>query len=343
MATPLIQRARQGRTSAATLRTRLSNLRSRAPDCTVLIFEGPTDVGPFETWIHRIDGGFRYEPLPGDGKDQVLALRQSLSSDKVGLKEGVFFFVDHDFDGLKGHPEGPDIYCTDSYSIENYLVSERVISSIVRDELRCAANKEDEVRAVTAFRGSLQQFTAAMASVNLRIYRARCLGIRIASIEDSLPKYVAISVAAVTVLHTPASLVALIPANREPASGECIDIDTQFGSLDPVLNHRGKFLLAFLMKWVELLAADRRSGTPTVFSAAAPISFSTSWLTLRSLSSRSELPAGLPAFISYLRAKRSKSWDSRLFTLAHECGHALTSKWHKARRWLLASIRRHGP
>jgi hypothetical protein len=294
---PLGQRARAGRTSGAALKLQLSNLRSREATKPIFVFEGPTDVGPYETWIHRIiDPPPAYLSLPGAGKDQLLALRQLLVVDLTGLRAHVYFFVDRDFDDLKGQTAGPDIYCTDTYSIENVLASDAVASSILNDEFRCAGAPADHSAAITAYQAVKTQFLQEIRDVNLRIFRSRRLSIPGREIPIA-GRFLAIALTSVTRTYTPGTLQTLIPLDREPTAAECAKVDPDFAALDSENRFRGKFFVHFLMVWLDLLAADRRGPTPAIFSTAANIRFSSQQLTLRSLASRSALPTGLSAFV----------------------------------------------
>jgi hypothetical protein len=162
MTESLLERLKNARTSGAVLKVRLSNLRARHPAAIVLIFEGNDDVGVYRSWISRIDDQFHYEPLPGQGKGQLLDLRRRLQSDTNNLAAGTFFFIDRDFDGLRGQSPGSDVYCTHSYSIENDLVSEHTCTNILTDEFRCTAETEDRDLALTIFRVVLARFASAM-------------------------------------------------------------------------------------------------------------------------------------------------------------------------------------
>ena len=132
----LVDRARLGRRSGAALKVQLSNLRSRWGAVRIFVFEGREDVGPYEAWINRIDGELRYMPLAGAGKGQLLDLRRRLRSDQTGLRKNTFFFVDRDYDQLRGQRPGADVFCTDTYSIENGLISRRTLISVLVDEFR---------------------------------------------------------------------------------------------------------------------------------------------------------------------------------------------------------------
>src|SRR5687767_4510556 len=107
---PLVDRARQSRRSGAVLKIFVANARSRDEAVPIFIFEGRGDFGPYRVWISRIRNDLRYARIDADGKDQALDLRQRLRSDSGNLGSGVYFFVDRDFDDLKGHTDGADIY-----------------------------------------------------------------------------------------------------------------------------------------------------------------------------------------------------------------------------------------
>ncbi len=56
----------------------------------------------FIQWIRRLSPDLTYEPFLANGKRKSLALRKSLRQDLGNLREGVYFFVDRDFDDLQG-------------------------------------------------------------------------------------------------------------------------------------------------------------------------------------------------------------------------------------------------
>lgn len=299
MTETLVQRVREGRTSGAVLKARLSNIRARNATILVFVFEGVDDVGPYTTWISRIDESLTYEPLPGTGKDQVLDLRARLLADRGGLGAGVYLFVDRDFDDLKGQPEGPDVYCTDTYSIENTLVCPRALLKMLTDEFRCTAENSDRECVAALFGELLAAFNEAMREPNKRIYRARKLGIG-ARITEPIGRYVDISVRTVTATYTDDTLRELVELTREPSPQECPSIDSQFVSLNPQKHYRGKFLMAFFLRWLEELAMERKNGTTNLFTKRTGINFSAQQLSLGWLAARCEVPESLRRFVSQI-------------------------------------------
>jgi hypothetical protein len=293
----LTERARIGRTSGAVLKVRLSHVRSRNQAIPVLVFEGDTDVGPYEVWISRVREGLEYEPLPGKGKGQVLDLRKRLAADKSDLRKAVYFLVDRDFDDLRGQPSGEDIYCTEGYSVENHLVTPDVVRSVLTDELGCTAENDDRDRALAAFQFASEQMGAGLREANRRLFRAKKLGIATRSVSDKISDYLTIELHSVIGKDSPDVLATLIPVEREPTEVECRAVDEIFDSLDPTLRYRGKLVLAFFQRWISLLATARREGNLAIFSEAKNVGDPTERLTLRSLATRARVPRSFANFV----------------------------------------------
>ena len=290
-------RVREQRSSGAVLKIQVSNIRSRNRTAIIAIVEGPTDVGPYEVWMDRIDHQHAIEFAPAAGKSQVLDFRRRLQDDRTGLAVGIYMLVDRDFDGLRGQVEGDDIFCTDRYSIENYFVSALILRSILSDEFRCTAETDHRDDILKLFENVLGQFNDCMREANKRIFRARLLGIRGPGIQQKISRYVEITSRSVHKIYDERKLRKLIDFDREPTLDEIQDIDAKFDALDPLLNYRGKFLLAFFLVWLDKLAQERVRVGQTLFQETGNVHFSVTGLTLRSLASRTPLPDGLEQFV----------------------------------------------
>ena len=68
----------------------------------MLVFEGDDDKIVYGQWIRRVRPTLRYEPFPCGGKKEVRELKNALARDLAHLDDGVFFFVDRDFNDLLG-------------------------------------------------------------------------------------------------------------------------------------------------------------------------------------------------------------------------------------------------
>jgi hypothetical protein len=293
----LISRMRDGRRSPAALKIALSHIRSSKADAIVFVFEGVDDVGPYEVWIARCAARPEYEPLPGKGKDQLLAFRQMLNADTTGLKRGVFFFVDKDFDGLKGFPTGRDLFIHETYSAENCLASEEVLESLLNDELRCAGSVSEREAVLAQFFLIRERFHELVREVNLRLFVAVRSAIKVINLQSSIFGLVSVELAAVT-LTEEALVRDFLRLEREPTTEEMTGLIGEFDTLVPAKEYRGKFELQMFVKWVGKLAEDRCAERPVLFNERAKTGNIQAALSLRSLASRCILPSGLEHFVN---------------------------------------------
>ena len=269
--------------------------------------EGTTDVGPYEVWTGRILNELDIEFIPGAGKSQLLDFRRRMKEDRSGLGTGIYLFVDRDFDGLRGQEEGNDIFCTERYSVENYLVSSNILRSILTDEFRCTAETDHRDNILDLFGSVLGEFGCCMRNANQRIFRARRLGIYSGSIEEKISSYVDISLEKVAKVYDEEQLQGMIRFQTKPTLDKVQDLDEDFETIDPLLNYRGKFLLSFFMVWLGKLSDERNRDGQTLFPETASTKFSPSDLNLRSLASRASLPEGLEKFIQNMRHVRRQN------------------------------------
>ena len=290
-------RAREHRSSGAVLKVRVSNIRSRNRAAVIAVVEGVEDVGPYEVWTKRINHDLDIEFAPAAGKSQVLDFRRRMRDDQSGLTFGIYLFVDRDFDGLRGQPEGEDIFCTGAYSVENYLVSEGILRSILSDEFRCTADTGHREDVVRLFERVLFQFNDCIREANRRLFYSRRLDGPNVSIEEKISRYVDISLCEVRKVYDASTLMELVPFDEDIPLDAKACLDCEFDGLDPLLGYRGKFLLAFFRVWLEKLAEEGRRDGQAIFPDGARIRFSVGNLTLRSLATRSVLPDGLERFV----------------------------------------------
>lgn len=307
MNSEILDKARQGRKSPGVLKIKLSQLRSRFQDLPILIVEGVEDLGPYEVWLNRVINIGALKMLPGSGKEQLLGLRELLSRDETGLSDRVCFAVDRDFDDLLGQKPGPDIFCTDRYSVESYVIEEHVVASVLRDELRLEEGSQLYDSAIKAYRKTLNEITDALTCVNFRIYCCRRLGIDFLSKVPEIRKFVCVHVTQIVPKVDDQVLAAELPVATELPSSLLEALRIDFNSLDPRSRHRGKFLLQFLTCWIEKLIEEARNPSGEIFKVQHNIKFHSASLTLRSLATRSEMPVGFQEFVS------------RMVSLDHTC------------------------
>lgn len=293
-----IHRMKAARKGTAVLKSRLVTLRSAIPRCPIFAFEGNEDKIVYHHWINRIRPGLKYEPFPCGGKTYVLQLKEIAERDLSNLSDGLYFFVDRDFDDLRGKASSSVIFMTDAYSVENYLVSEHVLEELLKNEFHCHALPEKRNEVIQLFKRVYKQFLQVTRETNYRLFLARRLQIELnAHLTDKISHLASLTVDSVAAGTRPAT--DLIRVAREASHDERSTLEPEFNDLDPNKRYRGKFALLFFSKWLEHLANDRNDPNPKYF---LPIEdggkANAHGLNLGSFASKSEFPLGLVEFLA---------------------------------------------
>lgn len=285
------------RNSSSVLKIAILSIRSQLTDIPIFVFEGPDDKATYSQWIRRVKPGLTYEPLPANGKDQALKLWDSLTKDKDSLISGIYIFVDRDFDDLKGTANHPNIFMTERYAVENYVVCKKVLEDVLKNELHCHAEPQIRRNVVSHFSQAYASFITVVREINFQIFCARKLKVEIDSLPKKLSKIASVSLNGVQPAVPPCE--SLIVFKRPITTQEFAEFRGAFDALDPSFRYRGKFLLMFFAKWIELLALERlRQETPLMKTAQKITKVGASSLSIGNLASRSSLPEGLENFLS---------------------------------------------
>lgn len=288
---------KQARNSSSVLKIAILSIRSQLADIPIFVFEGPDDKAAYSQWIRRINPDLNYEPLPANGKDQALKLWDSLIKDKDGLISGIYVFVDRDFDDLKGRDDHANIFMTERYAVENYVVCEKVLDEILKDELHCHAEPHVRRNIIGHFSEAYASFLDIVREINFQIFCARKLKIDVDSLPKKISKIASVSLNSVQAVVPPCE--ALLELKRPITAQERTDLRSVFETLEPSLRYRGKFLLMFFAKWIELLALERlRQETHLMKTAQKVTKVGANAIPIGSLASRSSVPEGLESFLS---------------------------------------------
>lgn len=256
---------------------KFNKLRSRHPDDLVLVFEGYDDPVFYSVLADRCGFSEHYLVLVADGKDMVLGLRRLIAESAEAKRgTGVAFLIDNDYDGLKGHVSGPDLYCTPTYSIENLVADPSVLSKILYNEFKLQDPDlmPDVERNVSNYRRLIADFTKQVFDVNLLIYFGRIAsiatcGARIVEIEESATKLFHINRETLQITSScSGELAKTIVKFSSDIDLKYLDgVRSDFQTLDPLTQWRGKYWLELLRVFVDILQEDRNSTTPKHFKA----------------------------------------------------------------------------
>lgn len=291
-----MHRMKTARDSSAVLKLRLLSLKSQLPGTLIFVFEGDDDKIVYFHWIKRLRAELSYEAFPCRGKKYVLKLREAVSRDLGNARDGVYFFVDRDFDDLAGHPTDENTFLTDCYSTENYLVSDVVLEDTLINEFHCHGRPDVRGEITEIFRRVYGEFLFSTKEINRRWYIACQTGVSIKKKPEKI-KSIA-NVAFDCVLPHESSAEEIIVFGQEPDADAAIAHYNEFDGLDPVTRYRGKFALMFFDKWISLLADEYANPESETFgdldrSAKARLSE----LSLGSYAAKSEFPQGLREFL----------------------------------------------
>ncbi|WP_370152042.1 DUF4435 domain-containing protein [Ferrovibrio sp.] len=299
---PSVLKLVEARKRPAVLKLLLAELRSRLPETPVFVFEGPEDKPIYFSWVRRIRNDLAYEPFLCRGKAQVFALRDALLRDLNGLKAGVYYFVDRDFDEMMGNEPDNSIFMTDRYSTENYLVCEEVLEEILKNELHCHGRPDIRQAIISRFTKLYDEFLEVTREVNCRLYVAKQCGGKLARRKPE--KLRELANAGINQISPP-ELTAeeTIVYREEPAPEQRDAAIAAFGLLNPRLHYRGKFAFIFFQWWLSQLVNDYSSDR-TLFQSLdaqegarhADIS------SLGLLASKSPMPIDLEEFIHNVHA-----------------------------------------
>lgn len=292
-----LESMKQARKVSSVLKISILSIRSQLATIPIFVFEGPDDKATYSQWIRRVVPNLKYEPLPANGKDQALKLWDSLVKDKDALINGIYVFVDRDFDDLKGRENHPNIFMTERYAVENYVVCEKVLEEILKDELHCHAQPEVRRNVIAHFANAYKNFQVMVKDINFLIYCARKLRIDIDSMPKKMSKIASISLGGMQPADPPCE--SYIELQRQITAEEAEGLRAEFDALESPHRLRGKFLLLFFSKWIELLAIERLRQETHLMSALPKVTkVGASVFSIGSLASRSSFPEGLELFLA---------------------------------------------
>jgi len=285
------------RESPAVLKLALAELRSSMPDVPIFAFEGVDDKLIYYQWIGRLRPHLRYEPLVCRGKTGVLALRSAVMRDVNGLERGVYFFVDRDFDDLRGHDPSQATFMTDQYSVENYLVTRTVVEETLKNEFHCEGQGQLRSDLSDKFEFLYEEFLNSTCEINRRIYLGRRAGRNFTKhFPEKISKIICFSMEGITPAGSAEEIIQFTPDVSEQ---DCMRLFAEFDQLEPRTRYRGKFAFLFLVRWLEALVDEYNIRPAGVFGSVEGNSkVRSSEFTIGGFASKALPPPGLSEFIN---------------------------------------------
>ena len=299
-----VESLRKARDSSAVLKLELAKLRSCVPALAIIALEGDDDKLVYSQWLRRAREDLKYAMFPCKGKGPLLNLRSAVQRDRTGLGEGVYFFVDRDFDELRGRSPGADIFMTDRYSVENYLVSEDVLEATLEVEFHCHAAPEIKRQIIELFGRDFEKFLHITKGSNFRLFFARKTGTEVGTIPKGIGKLASVEVGEIKEGSlSPDEVIVYVSEPKEELGTE---LGAEFDKLCPRSHYRGKFALAFFNQWLRKLAEQSSRPERGVFASLTnAAAVRSSELTLNTFASRSSLPEGFRDFVAKIEGREA--------------------------------------
>lgn len=278
------------------IKAELADLRSGCPGIRIFALEGVTDTIVYSHWLAKYSPDFEYELFICRNKHKVLQLIDLLDRDLTELSKKIYFFIDRDFDDLRGREYSSLVYMTESYSIENSLVTMKVLDEVLKSELHCHGNRIVRTRIIDLFNTAYDNFLKASRNLNFRIFLARKLEIeQTDDLPTRLNQIAEVSLYQIKNKGESDNLVRLI---REPNQQEVASLTNEFDELDPAERYRGKFATMFFLRWLTLLQTERNMKDSPLFNGLPQAEFDArANITFSLIASRSQPPTSFVAFL----------------------------------------------
>lgn len=291
----ILDHLRESRKHPSVLKIRVLKIWGQDPQVPVFIYEGPEDVPVYDEWLKRIDGCPRFEPLPGAGKQQLLAYHQYLIDNADPSLHRTFFFIDRDFDDPVG--DSPHVFELNAYSVENVICGERAVENVLLDEFRRTGRLDERRRVLAVYAALRESMFAYMEKLHWHLFVAQRSGIRVEKKPDRITDIFEIQVDA---LHPKMDDIGeSVQLENRPCVKSLEKLLAEFNALPRDLRERGKYVLDFLRQWLRLLAADIKSAIPKIFDEAdARLPGDPSSVSMRRLASSVGPPIELVEFMN---------------------------------------------
>lgn len=298
----LTDRMRKARSRDVVVLQEYNTLRSKFPGIVIIAVEGDDDPIYYQTSIRAVRPDLSWVPFVCSGKDRVLALRVQLARNSDADAGKTFFVVDKDFDGLKGHEPGENLYCTPGYSIENALISISVFEELLLGEFRCSPKSVEIDSLKSLFKDRLNEFLIAIKLANKALHYCRTKRVRSGSVENQIKKYVKVTLDLVEARYDERDLTSLVGLPEDVLISQLAETEAEFEALDPMNDWRGKYILAFFVELLAQLQEDRCAAQPQKFEKKRKVSFNPRSSIVRNLSSIVRPPNCFEEFVMKISA-----------------------------------------
>lgn len=259
-----IEKLRKARESAQVVFSEYLKIRGKG--CPILVFEGKTCPSYYINKIQGVIGQRAVSQLIARSKKNVLELREIIKRNATTLHDVVLYFVDKDFDLEPKSGTYDDLYVTRGYSIENELFDCNGLLSFFRANFDIA-NADDE-RALDdiaqLFGRFRSEYLRESKALHLAVFVCRRNKVRCTPGDDATNFLTIDFGTGSAILNCESREVMFEKLGIDPSEFQVVsrlmDEPSDFESLDPLLEWRGKYHFSVLRKFAVCLAEQRTKG-----------------------------------------------------------------------------------
>ena len=263
----------------------LTRMYSKNTDNVICIFEGQ-DEKYFSSRIDLKVGKGNWFGINSGGRKPVLDLYEAVSTHNIYSKANYCCFIDHDFQDWFINPNPDRIYITNSYSIENYYVTESSFKKVLSAEFGITEFNEHQAdfeKCIKEFNSRLEEFISCLQPFNCWVKAHRIMEhkkqapkkLNVQNIKTTSLVDVSIDKVAKKYEDKPETVFKDYQ-DLQLCSTALTEAEDYFKTRDLSLFFRGKQQLDFFRLFLIKLKEDKISKTPSFFGAKGRVMLSLS-------------------------------------------------------------------
>ncbi|NKE43904.1 DUF4435 domain-containing protein [Roseomonas frigidaquae] len=253
-----------------------------------------TVVSKVHSQISRAIGFFNCK-----GKSNVLTLVDLVEENRQLSIDDVWFFVDRDYDDLRGREPHRKIWVTPTYSFENILVSDVALEALLQGEYRChgAEGVDDLIKIKKIFSEFIEDYKEKLGYLNQIIYYCVKNQVSVNPLDEVISPRLRLQNFKIKWIVDSEELLIAIPKASPLSADEIAKSRDEFEKLEPLQRWRGKILFRLFIDFLDALRTDRGTRKPQIFAEHVKMKFNPRTDTIRTLTTIADAPSCLTTFL----------------------------------------------
>lgn len=290
-----------------------SYLKTRHRFEVMLVFEGIECPTVYMGWVSHTLIGIRTGHLIAQGKRNVLELRDIVRRNSETAEDVIGYIVDRDYDLTPAVDAHSDVYVTGGYAVENELIERSTVERFMSAHFGIvdANDVEDVARALDLYEDLILKYFLSTYLPHKVVFVCRRLSIRCTPGSDA-SSFIDWTWGSDEVSPRTTDLAELleilkVDETQVPRLLAALEDDSEFDTLDPMSEWRGKYHLSFVRRFLVGIAGARRDGTMPFRNRGRVITDPASPSLMSVLASQVQTPQRLRVFLRVLEGRLAAS------------------------------------